>query len=151
MTSFKTTASRPVPQAREVSVPSETGGISRHDSREQDHAHGSVKIQGIILWPVPTNLKELRSFLGFCNFYRAFIKNFSKRARPLNDLTCKGCPFVWSQECEDAFNDLKDACSREPVLWTSDWNRQFIIQTDCYDPRTCRAPIFYFPRALFPY
>ena len=55
-----------------------------------------VKIQGIILWLVPTNLKELRSFLGFCNFYRAFIKNFLKRARPLNDLTCKGCPFVWS-------------------------------------------------------
>ena len=77
-----------------------------------------VKIQGIMLWPVPTNLKELRSFLGFCNFYRAFIENFSKRARPLNDLMCKGRPFVWSQECDDAFNDLKDACSREPVLQT---------------------------------
>ena len=79
-----------------------------------------VKIQGIMQWPVPTNLKELRSFLGFCNFYRAFIENFSKRARPLNNLTCKGRPFVWSQECDNAFNDLKDACSREPVLWTLD-------------------------------
>lgn len=89
-----------------------------------------VKVQGIILWPVPTNLKELRSFLGFYNFYRAFIENFSKRAQPLNDLTCKGHPFVWSQECNDAFNDLKNACSKEPVLRTLDWNWQFIMQTD---------------------
>jgi hypothetical protein len=66
-----------------------------------------VKIQGILLWPVLTNLKELRSFLGFCNFYCAFIKDFSCRAQPLNDLTCKGHPFIWSQECDDAFKDLK--------------------------------------------
>jgi hypothetical protein len=52
-----------------------------------------VKIQGIILWLTPTNLKELCSFLGFYNFYHAFIKDFSCHARPLNDLTCKGCPF----------------------------------------------------------
>lgn len=89
-----------------------------------------VKIKGIIEWPTPRNLKELCSFLGFLNFYRSFIENFSKRAQPLNDLTCKGRPFIWSQECEDAFVDLKMACSSKPVLKTPDWNKQFIMQTD---------------------
>ena len=76
------------------------------------------------------NLKELRSFLGFLNFYCDFIKDFSQRACPLNDLTCKGRPFVWSQECNNAFNNLKSACAEEPVLRTPDWNKQFIMQTD---------------------
>ena len=89
-----------------------------------------VKVKGIMEWPVPRNLKELCSFLGFLNFYRSFIENFSKRARALNDLTCKGCPFIWSQECDNAFNDLKTACGSEPVLKTPDWNKQFIMQTD---------------------
>ena len=89
-----------------------------------------VKIKGIMEWPTPQNLKELCSFLGFLNFYRSFIENFSKRARPLNDLTCKGRPFIWSQECNDAFVDLKTACSSEPVLKMPNWNKQFIMQTD---------------------
>jgi hypothetical protein len=49
-----------------------------------------VKVQGIIDWPAPTSVKDVHSFLGFCNFYRAFIPEFSKIARPLNDLTKKG-------------------------------------------------------------
>ena len=82
-----------------------------------------VKIKGIMDWPTPQNLKELCSFLGFLNFYRSFIKYFSKRAWPLNNLTCKGRPFVWSQECDNAFVDLKSACGSEPVLKTPDWNK----------------------------
>ena len=49
-----------------------------------------VKVEGIAKWPKPTTVKEVRSFLGFCNFYRAFIPSFSHIARPLNDLTKKG-------------------------------------------------------------
>jgi hypothetical protein len=49
-----------------------------------------VKVEGIANWPVPQTVKEVRSFLGFCNFYRAFIPSFSHTARPLNDLTKKG-------------------------------------------------------------
>ena len=89
-----------------------------------------IKVKGVLEWPTPTNLKELRSFLGFLNFYRDFIKDFSRRARPLNDLTCKGCAFIWLQDCDDAFNDLKSACTEGPVLHTPDWNKQFIMQTD---------------------
>jgi hypothetical protein len=55
-----------------------------------------IKVQGIIDWPAPTSVKDVHSFLGFCNFYRAFILEFSKIARPLNDLTKKGRPWSWS-------------------------------------------------------
>jgi hypothetical protein len=48
-----------------------------------------VKVEGITKWPIPTTVKQVRSFLGFCNFYRAFIPKFSDIARPLNDLTRK--------------------------------------------------------------
>jgi hypothetical protein len=52
-----------------------------------------VKVQGIIDWPAPTSVKDVHSFLGFCNFYWVFILEFSKIARPLNDLTKKGRPW----------------------------------------------------------
>ena len=89
-----------------------------------------VKVKGVLKWPMPMNLKELRSFLGFLNFYCDFVKDFSRHAHPLNDLTCKGHPFVWLQDCDNAFNDLKLACAEEPMLWMPDWNKQFIMQTD---------------------
>jgi hypothetical protein len=52
-----------------------------------------VKISGIRDWPVPKNVKEVRSFLGFCNFYRPFIRGFATVARPLNSLTRKDVPW----------------------------------------------------------
>ena len=89
-----------------------------------------VKVQGISKWPTPLTVKDVRSFLGFCNFYRAFIKNFSDIARPLNDLTCKNEQFIWSTERNEAFLRLKEVCSNYPVLRTPDWSKQFVMETD---------------------
>ena len=89
-----------------------------------------VKVQGISEWPTPQTVKDVRSFLGFCNFYRAFIKNFSDIARPLNDLTCKNVQFIWSKECDEAFLRLKEVCITYPVLRTPDWSKQFVMETD---------------------
>jgi len=89
-----------------------------------------VKVQGIVDWPTPLTVKDVRSFLGFCNFYRAFIKNFSDIARPLNDLTRKNEQFIWTDECNNAFLELKKACSNYPVLRTPDWTKQFVMETD---------------------
>jgi len=89
-----------------------------------------VKVQGISEWPTPLTVKDVRSFLGFCNFYRAFIKNFSDIARPLNDLTRKNEQFIWSKERNDAFLRLKATCSSYPVLCTPDWSKQFVMETD---------------------
>jgi len=89
-----------------------------------------VKVQGIADWPTSQTVKDVRSFLGFCNFYRAFIKNFSDIAHPLNDLTHKNEQFIWTDECNNAFLELKQACSNYPVLHTPDWTKQFVMETN---------------------
>jgi len=89
-----------------------------------------VKVQGIADWLTPLTVKDVQSFLGFCNFYRAFIKNFSDIAHPLNDLTCKNKQFIWTDERNNAFLELKRMCSSYPVLRTPDWTKQFVMETD---------------------
>ena len=89
-----------------------------------------VKIQGIMEWPTPKMVKDVWSFLGFCNFYHAFIKDFSNIAHPLNNLTRKNKPWNWSEECDTAFNRLKEMCGQYPILHTPNWSKQFIMDTD---------------------
>jgi len=119
-----------------------------------------VKVQGIANWPIPLTVKDVWSFLGFCNFYRAFIKNFSDIARPLNDLTCKNEQFIWTDERNNAFLELKRVCSNYPVLHTPDWTKQFVMETDAsgYALRVVIAqefedrihPIAFHSRSLLP-
>jgi len=89
-----------------------------------------VKVQGIADWPTPESVKDVQSFLGFCNFYRIFIKNFSDITCPLNNLTKKGKQFIWNKEHDQAFKKLKRICSSYPVLRSPDWAKQFIMETD---------------------
>jgi hypothetical protein len=79
---------------------------------------------------VPLTVKEVRSFLGFCNFYRAFIPNFSTIARPLNNLTRKGQQWQWGPKEQGAVDTLKLACTSYPVLRTPDWEKPFTVETD---------------------
>src|SRR5258708_5808781 len=67
-----------------------------------------IKISGIKDWPMPTKVKDVHSFLGFCNFYRIFIKGFSKHAQLLNALTRKGIEWTWTEHEDKAFRMLKD-------------------------------------------
>ena len=78
--------------------------------------HDLTKVEGIKNWPRPMKVKDVRSFLGFCNFYRPFKPNFSKIAKPLKELTRKDIPFVWEDKHEAAFNALQDLVTSEPVL-----------------------------------
>ncbi len=66
-----------------------------------------VKISGIADWPIPQTVKDVRSFLGFCNFYRAFICGFANIARPLNQLTRKDVEWTWDKKEQQAFDDLR--------------------------------------------
>jgi reverse transcriptase-like protein len=75
-----------------------------------------VKVEGIAKWPIPTTVKDVRSFLGFCNFYRSFIANFSAVAHPLNDLTKKQRQWSWTNDEQASFDTLKDLCCLYPVL-----------------------------------
>jgi len=89
-----------------------------------------TKLDGVVNWPVPTTLKQVRSFLGFVNFYRKFIAGYSNVARPLIDLTKKDVPFVWLPECQAAFDSLKHSFVSAPVLQMPDKGKPFTIAVD---------------------
>jgi hypothetical protein len=89
-----------------------------------------IKVEGITKWLVPTTVKQVRSFLGLCNFYCAFIPKFSDIAWPLNDLTKKNYQWCWETGQQGAFEELKCICAKELVLCTPDWNKPFIMETD---------------------
>jgi len=73
------------------------------------------KIKAILEWKEPTKLKEVKSFIGFANFYCHFIKNFSHIARPLNKLKGKA-DSKWGDKQQKAFEELKDSINKEPTL-----------------------------------
>ena len=89
-----------------------------------------VKIEGIRNWPRPTKVKDIRSFLGFCNFYRPFIRGFAHIARPLNELTKKDIEWNWTTRQEEAFNALKERVTSEPVLAHPELDKQFEVEVD---------------------
>ncbi|GFT89362.1 retrovirus-related Pol polyprotein from transposon 17.6 [Trichonephila clavipes] len=74
-------------------------------------------------FPVPKDQKQIKSFLGCCNFYRRYIKNFAKRALPLTNLLRKDTPFEWTSETQEAFDDIKKAILNPPVLALPDPKR----------------------------
>lgn len=67
------------------------------------------KIEAIKDWPIPCNVKDLRSFLGIISYYRRFIKGFADIAKVLHKLTEKAASFLWTKECDIAFQRLKTA------------------------------------------
>ncbi|XP_066428528.1 uncharacterized protein [Eleutherodactylus coqui] len=91
----------------------------------------SDKVKAITDWVQPTNLTALECFLGFANFYRNFIRNFSVVAKPLTDLTKKRARVdSWSREAVEAFVLLQRAFSTAPVLAQPELDRPFIIKVD---------------------
>ena len=89
-----------------------------------------AKVSGVCSWPTPKCVKDVHSFHGFCNFYRAFIAGFSKIALPLNALTKKGQPFVWTMAAQKAFGTLKWKVTEEPVLLHPILTRPFELEVD---------------------
>ena len=88
------------------------------------------KVRVVQDFPTPTNLKQLRTFLGLANYYRRFIKGFAHIARPLNVLTKKGVKFSWTQSCDDAFDKLKRALVSAPILVYPDFKEPFLLFVD---------------------
>jgi hypothetical protein len=95
-----------------------------------------VKVAGVKEWPTPTNVTEVQSFLGFINFYRRFIRDFSTVAHPLHNLTRKDNIWSWKEAEQKAFQSLKDLITSSPILVHPDINRQFRLETDSSDYAT---------------
>lgn len=92
-----------------------------------------IKVKGITEWPTPTRVKDVQSFLGFCNFYRRFIEGFAKISKPLTSLTKKETPWNWGPEQQDAFEALKERFTTAPILVMADTTKPFRIECDASD------------------
>ena len=87
------------------------------------------KIKTVKKWKTPTRLKDIKSFLGFANFYRRFIHNFSHTARPLNKLKGKK-EWKWEEEHQRAFEELKEKITSQLVLSLPRREGKFRVETD---------------------
>ncbi|GJX92616.1 reverse transcriptase domain-containing protein [Tanacetum coccineum] len=92
-----------------------------------------AKIDVILKLLPPTNIKGVRSFLGHAGFYRRFIKYFSKIARPLTKLLEKDTSFEFDDECQKAFDLLKEKLTCAPVIISPNWNLSFKLMCDASD------------------
>ncbi|GJS22195.1 reverse transcriptase domain-containing protein [Tanacetum coccineum] len=92
-----------------------------------------AKVDVIAKLPYPTTVKRVRSFLGHTGFYRHFIQDFSKIARPMTHLLEKETPFVFSKDCIDAFHTLKKKLTEASILVVPDWNLPFELMCDASD------------------
>ena len=91
------------------------------------------KIAVVKEWPRPSCVKDVRSFVGFCSYYRRFIPHFATVAKPLIRLTEKKVNFVWNDEHEEAWLELRRLMSEAPVLSYPDKDATFILDTDASD------------------
>jgi len=88
------------------------------------------KVSSILEWPVPSNVKELQSFLGLTNYYRRFIPGFSLLCNPLNRLLKKHSKFVWTNDQQSAFDTIKSKFSSKPILAYPNRDLPFLVETD---------------------
>ncbi|XP_073137474.1 uncharacterized mitochondrial protein AtMg00860-like [Henckelia pumila] len=88
------------------------------------------KVEAVRNWVAPKNATEIRSFLVLAGYYRRFIQDFSKIALPLTSLTRKGVKFVWSEQCDKSFAELKEKLMSAPVLAIPEGTGCFVVYTD---------------------
>jgi hypothetical protein len=88
------------------------------------------KIEAVSKWQSPKSMTEIRSFLGLAGYYRRFIENFSKIAKPMTDVLKSNTPYVWSDKCEASFQELKTCLTTTPVLTLPDASKDFVVYCD---------------------
>jgi len=88
------------------------------------------KIDGVLSWLEPKNVKDIRKFLGLANYYRRFIKDFAQVARLMNMLTRKDVKWVWRESQQKVFDELKGVFTIKPVLVAPDLDKEFRVEAD---------------------
>ena len=91
------------------------------------------KVQGVIEWLVPRNVKDVQKFLGLANYYRWFVKDFAKIAKPLHEIMRKEMKWSWGERQQKAFEELKERFMIEPVLVTPDLDKEIRVEVDALD------------------
>ena len=91
------------------------------------------RIEVITNFPTPKNVKALRRFLGMCQFCSRFLPDLNCRLIPLHNLTQKKVPYIWSPECQNAFEYAKSKFQQAPVLRLPAISDKFILETDASD------------------
>ncbi|MES9902577.1 MAG: reverse transcriptase family protein [Sedimenticola sp.] len=102
------------------------GHVLSKDGIEVDKS----KTDAVRSFPTPKTQRDIRRFLGLCNYYRRFVSNFSQIAAPMNQLLQKDRPFHWDEKCKVSFQSLKDSLTSAPMLSYPDMNAPFILSTD---------------------
>ena len=87
-------------------------------------------VEKIVNWPVPRNAVEVRGLLGMGNYYRRFIRDYSKKMRPIIELTKDRVPFEWTEECNKAFKFLKDTLTSPQIMALPANHGGYILDTD---------------------
>jgi len=88
------------------------------------------KVKGVLKWPIPQCVRDVRKFLGLANYYRCFVKDFAKVALPMNQLTRKDKKWKWGQEQQAAFEQLKTIFTTRPILATPELDKEFRVEVD---------------------
>jgi hypothetical protein len=88
------------------------------------------KVRDVLDWKPPTSVTQVRSFFGLAGYYRRFIPNFSKISKPITELLKKGKKYMWSKDCDEAFNTLKKLLTTSPMLAQPDITKPFNIYYD---------------------
>ncbi|WVZ71016.1 LOW QUALITY PROTEIN: hypothetical protein U9M48_019643 [Paspalum notatum var. saurae] len=101
-----------------------------HILSEKGVAVDPSKVKDVLNWKQPETVTEIRSFLGLAGYYRRFIKDFSKTAKPMTSLTKKNAKYLWSSNCEEAFQTLKKPLTSAPVLAQPDVTKPFDVYCD---------------------
>jgi hypothetical protein len=96
------------------------------------------KVADILNWKAPTDARGIKSFIGMAEYYRRFIKGFSKIAKPMTALLGNKVEFKWTQKCQEAFEALKEKLTTAPVLVLPDVHKPFSVYCDaCYTGLGC--------------
>ena len=109
------------------------GIVLGHKISAQGIEVDQAKIEVIQGLPPPNSVRGVRSFLGHAGFYRRFIKDFSKIAKPMCELLAKDTPFLFNEECLKAFAKLKEELVSAPIVATPDWALPFELMCDASD------------------
>jgi hypothetical protein len=88
------------------------------------------KVQAVKEWPIPQNVKQVQSFLGFANFLQRFVPNYSTLARPLHNRTHKENKWEWGESEQRSFEAIKEAICQRPVLAHPDPSKPYYLETD---------------------